>query len=80
VDSSADGGVEARPTAAAATKCHRERCALSFGGVFDFDSVSADGTIALTISTSGATTASGKHAVGKLMKIQVAANTDGPDG
>lgn len=48
---------------------HRERLRLSSGGVFDFDAVSADQTIAATISTSGATTASGKHAVGKVMKL-----------
>jgi hypothetical protein len=49
---------------------HRERLRLSSGGVFDFDAVSADQTIAATISTSGATTASGKHAVGKVMKLR----------
>lgn len=49
---------------------HRERLRLSSGGVFDFDAVSADREIAATISTSGATTASGKHAVGKLMKLR----------
>lgn len=48
----------------------RERLPLSSGGVFDFDGVSADGSIAATISTSGGKTASGKHAVGKLNKIR----------
>ena len=43
---------------------------LSSGGVFDFDAVSADKTIVASISTSGARTASGKHAVGKLMKLR----------
>lgn len=49
---------------------HRERLRLSSGGVFDFDAVSSDGKIVATISTSGATTASGKRAVGKLLKIR----------
>jgi hypothetical protein len=49
---------------------HRERLKLSSGGVFDCDAVSADGQIAATISTSGAMTASGKHAVGKVMKLR----------
>jgi hypothetical protein len=48
----------------------RERLRLSSGGVFDFDAVSHDGKIAATISTSGSETASGKHAVGKLLKIR----------
>jgi hypothetical protein len=49
---------------------HRERLQLSSGGMFDFDAVSADQTIAATISTSGAVTASGKLAVGKVMKLR----------
>lgn len=49
---------------------HRERLRLSSGGVFDFDAVSADQTVAATISTSGATTATGKHGVGKMMKLR----------
>jgi hypothetical protein len=49
---------------------HRERLKLSSGGVFDFDGVSDDRTVAVTISTSGAKTASGKLAVGKLMKLR----------
>lgn len=49
---------------------HRERVPLISGGVFDFDAVSADGTIVASISTSGATTSSGKRAVGKLLKIR----------
>jgi hypothetical protein len=48
----------------------RERLRLSSGGVFDFDGVSADGSIAASISTSGGKTATGKHAVGKLLKIR----------
>jgi len=51
-------------------KFRRERVSLSSGGVFDFDAVSDDDSIVATISTSGATTASGKHAVGKLLKIR----------
>lgn len=49
---------------------YRERMPLSSGGVFDFDAVSADKTIVASISTSGARTARGKHAVGKLMKLR----------
>ena len=49
---------------------HRERLRLSSGGVFDFDAVSTDGRIVATISTSAATTVSGRNAVGKLMKIR----------
>jgi len=48
----------------------RERLPLTSGGVFDFDAVSADHSIAASISTSGATTAAGKHGVGKLLKIR----------
>lgn len=49
---------------------YRERMPLSSGGVFDFDAVSADKTIVASISTSGARTASGNRAVGKLMKLR----------
>ena len=48
----------------------RERVGLSSGGVFDFDAVSADGTIVANISTSGSKTATGKHAVGKMLKVR----------
>jgi hypothetical protein len=48
----------------------RERVRLSPGGVCDFDAVSADRKIVAAISTSGAITASGKHAVGKMLKIR----------
>jgi hypothetical protein len=49
---------------------YRERVQLTSGGVFDFDAVSADKTIITSISTSGARTASGKHAGGKVMKLR----------
>lgn len=49
---------------------HRERVKLSSGGVFDFDAVSEDEKTVVTISTSGARTASGKHAVGKVLKVR----------
>lgn len=49
---------------------YRERMPLRSGGVFDFDAVSTDKTIVASISTSGARTARGKHAVGKLMKLR----------
>jgi len=48
----------------------RERLRLRSGGVFDFDAVSPDNRIVATISASGAKTASGKHAVGKVLKIR----------
>jgi hypothetical protein len=43
---------------------------LSSGGVFDFDAVSDDSKIVACISTSGARTAGGNLAVGKLMKLR----------
>ena len=49
---------------------YRERIRLTSGGMFDFDAVSSDGKVVATISTSGARTASGKYAVGKMMKIR----------
>ena len=49
---------------------YRERMPLNSGGVFDFDAVSADKTIVASISTSGARMASGKPAVGKLLKLR----------
>jgi hypothetical protein len=49
---------------------HRNRLALSSGGVFDFDAVSQDRKIVACISTSGGKTARGKHAVGKLLKLR----------
>lgn len=48
----------------------RERVQLSCGGYFDADAVSVDGRIVATISTSGARTAGGKYAVGKMLKIR----------
>ena len=49
---------------------NRDRVKLRSGGVFDFDAVSGDKNIVATISTSGARTASGKLAVGKILKIR----------
>jgi hypothetical protein len=46
------------------TKFSRERLPLRSGGVFDFDAVSEDRSIVATVSTSGAKTSGGKHAVG----------------
>lgn len=51
-------------------KFYRERLSLSSGGVFDFDAVSEDHKIVASISTSGSKTVTGKHAVGKLLKIR----------
>lgn len=48
----------------------RERLPLRSGGVFDFDAVSADRKIVTTISTSASKTSSGKHAVGKILKLR----------
>ena len=48
----------------------RERVSLTSGGLFDFDAVSGDGKIVANISTSGAKTASGRHAVGKVLKVR----------
>lgn len=49
---------------------YRERVKLTSGGVFDFDAVSADKAIIASISTSGARTASGNLATGKVMKLR----------
>jgi hypothetical protein len=49
---------------------YRSRLPLSSGGVFDFDAVSQDKTIAACISTSSGKTAGGKRAVGQLMKLR----------
>jgi hypothetical protein len=51
-------------------KFSRERLKLRSGGVFDFDAVSDDHSIVATISTSGSKTSSGKHAVGKILKLR----------
>lgn len=49
---------------------YRERLPLRSGGVFDFDAVSVDKKIVATISTSASKTSSGKHAVGKILKLR----------
>lgn len=49
---------------------YRERLPLRSGGVFDFDAVNADKSIAVTISTSASKTASGKYGVAKMNKIR----------
>ena len=46
------------------------KLALRSGGVFDFDAVSPDGKIVANISTSSHRLASGKHGVGKVMKLR----------
>lgn len=48
----------------------RERLELTSGGEFDFDAVSADGTIVANISTSGLKTARGKYGSGKVLKVR----------
>jgi hypothetical protein len=49
---------------------HRNRVRLTSGGVFDFDAVSADGSIVASISTSSAQTSGAKRGSGKLMKLR----------
>jgi hypothetical protein len=49
---------------------YRERLRIRSRGVFDFDAVSGDKSIVATISTSGAKTSCGKHAVGKILKVR----------
>ena len=49
---------------------YRKRLPLESGGVFDFDAVSDDKTIAACISTSSKITAGGKSGVGKLHKLR----------
>jgi len=46
------------------------KVSLAWGGRFEFDAVSTDGTIAVCISTSSRVTSSGKLAVGKIHKIK----------
>jgi len=48
----------------------KKKIGLSSGGVFEFDAVSDDETIAANISTSSALTSSGKRGSGKLQKIR----------
>jgi len=50
--------------------CFRERVKLRSGGVFDFDAVNAEHTVAMTISTSTCRTSGGKNGVGKMMKLR----------
>jgi hypothetical protein len=48
----------------------KKKIRLSSGGVFEFDAVSDDETIAVNISTSSAVTSGGKRGSGKLQKIR----------
>ena len=48
----------------------REPVLLSSGGHFNFDAVSADGNIIAVIFNERLETASGKHAVGKMLKVR----------
>ncbi len=52
------------------TKFSREQLRLRSGGVYSFDAVSEDTSLVATISTSGAKTSGGKHAVGKILKLR----------
>ncbi len=58
------------PGAFEGRKFHQRQLPLSSGGKFVFDAVSEDGNVVVTISTSGARTATGKHGSGKLQKIR----------
>lgn len=51
-------------------KFHQRQLQLSSGGRFAFDAVSDDGSVVVTVSTSGALTATGKRGSGKLQKIR----------
>jgi hypothetical protein len=51
-------------------KFYRNRLKLSSGGVFDFDAVSEDKSVAACISTSEGKTSASKFAVGKLLKVR----------
>lgn len=51
-------------------KFYKKRRLLSSGGKFEFDAVSEDGSVLVTISTSHAKTASGRGGSGKLQKIR----------
>ena len=51
-------------------KFYRNRIKLAPGGVFDFDAVSEDKSIAACISTSAGRTSSGNFASGKMMKLR----------
>lgn len=48
----------------------KARLQLNAGGCFDFDAVSADGSIVVNISTSSAKTAGGRRGAGKLQKLR----------
>ena len=52
------------------TKFHKKRLSLRTGGVFEFDAVSEDGRIAISISTSGGETTGQKKASPKMNKIR----------
>jgi hypothetical protein len=43
---------------------------LTWGGEFEFDAVSADGTVVVCVSTSCCKTASGRNAIGKYHKLK----------
>ena len=48
----------------------KRRWGLEWGGFFEFDGVSEDGTIVACVSTSVGATASGKNPSGKILKIK----------
>ncbi|MGE3507251.1 MAG: hypothetical protein AB7N65_00015 [Vicinamibacterales bacterium] len=48
----------------------KRRVALTWGGAFEFDAVSADGDIVACVSTSCCRTASGRSAIGKFHKLK----------
>lgn len=48
----------------------KRRVPLTWGGEFEFDAVSADGTVVVCVSTSCCKTASGRNAIGKYHKLK----------
>lgn len=48
----------------------KRKAPLSWGGSFEFDAVSADSLMIVSVSTSACRTASGKNAIGKFHKIK----------
>lgn len=48
----------------------KRRVRLTWGGEFEFDAVSADGAVVVSVSTSCCKTASGRNAIGKYHKLK----------
>lgn len=61
---------EALPKALGGVQFTKRKVSLTWGGAFECDAVSDDGTIAACISTSSCKTATGRQAIGKFHKIK----------